>query len=750
MDKEYPKHIYKVHSSLEDLMVELIIAEKPAAAKRIADALADKSPKKVMNGKIPYYTLKHNKKDIIVVSAAGHLFSLKQKSGKSFEFPVFDVEWKPSGEVNKASAFSKRYLDTIKKVSRSADSYTVATDYDIEGEVIGTNVIRHALKIKDASRMKFSTLTKPDLIKAYENKSSTLDWGQANAGLTRHKLDWYYGINTSRALTQSIKSIGRFKLLSTGRVQGPALRIIVDREKEIREFKPTPYWQVRMHASAGASMIEAWHDKDKFWEKDEAESVIDKTAGMVARVSDIKKSSYKQSPPNPFDLTSLQIEAYRLFRISPKETLAIAQELYIAQLISYPRTSSQKLPKAIGYRKILTELSQNHEYAVLAKSLLAKKQLSPKEGKKTDDAHPAIYPTGIMPRSMSERNLRIYDLVVKRFLAVFSDPAVRETNTIKIDCNGELFNAKGTRTLEKGWHTFYHPYVRLEEEELPEVKKDQELDVKDIELLAKETQPPKRYTQASLISELEKKNLGTKATRAQIIDTLFKRGYLNGTSMEATDLGIQTCETLEKYVPEMTDVDLTRHFEEELEEIRKGRKKPDDVLEEAKSVLRKILDSFRKKETLIGTELQSANEKTDLKSRTVGKCPVCRQGNLIIKFGKFGRFIACERYPDCKATFKLPAAGMIKPTEELCDACGYPLIQVIKRRKKPQKVCINPDCSKKQASAGDSLKQEEGKTCPKCGKGKLILRKSIYGQFLGCSDYPDCKYTKALNNSRAD
>jgi len=156
----------------------------------------------------------------------------------------------------------------IKKLSKEASSFTVACDYDVEGEVIGLNVIRYACNKKDAARMKFSTLTKPDIIEAYEHKSLHLDWGQAKAGETRHYLDWYNGINFSRALTSSIKSAGSFKIMSTGRVQGPSLKIIVDREKEIRAFKSVPFWQIELLGEIKKGKIEAWHKEDKFWEKE--------------------------------------------------------------------------------------------------------------------------------------------------------------------------------------------------------------------------------------------------------------------------------------------------------------------------------------------------------------------------------------------------------------------------------------------------------------------------------------------------
>jgi len=261
-------------------MVELIITEKPKASQRIAEALADgKAIKESVKG-VPYYKVTHGNSDIIVACAVGHLYTLAPKnSSNGFSFPIFDVEWKPSASVNKSSAFSKKYLDVIKKLAKEAKEFTVATDYDIEGEVIGHNVVKYACKQKDAARMKFSTLTKPDIVAAYEHKSKTIDWGQATAGETRHELDWYWGINMSRALTSSIKAIGRFKIMSIGRVQGPALKIVVDREREIKAFVPKPYWQLRLDGTIGKTDIEAWHATDKFWKEGEADKALANTKG---------------------------------------------------------------------------------------------------------------------------------------------------------------------------------------------------------------------------------------------------------------------------------------------------------------------------------------------------------------------------------------------------------------------------------------------------------------------------------------
>ncbi len=717
---------------------EFIITEKPAAAQKIALALADAKPAKKSIDGVPYYEIKHKGRQIVIGSAVGHVYTLAEKE-KKFTYPSFDIEWKESSKVNKAAKYTAKYVKAIKFLAGHADTFTVATDYDIEGEVIGLNVIRYICKQKDANRMKFSTLTKPDLQKSYDEKMHTLDWGQAIAGVTRHELDWYYGINLSRALSSAIKKAGMFKILSIGRVQGPALKIVVDREREIAKFVAKPYWEVELDGKLHGAAITAMHEKDRFWDEAEAKAVVQKTKGKDGAIADIQKRKATQAPPHPFDLTSLQVEAYKLFKTTPKKTLEIAQELYTAGYISYPRTSSQQLPPAIGYEKIIKDLGKNPAYAKYAAMLEKKDKLAPNNGKKTDPAHPAIYPTGIKPEGMEAQNSKVYDLIVKRFFSTFGDESVRETVEYHIGVEGENFIAKGTRTVVKGWHDLYEPYVKLEEQEMPKGEKGDPVKNERIRLSAKETQPPNRFTQASLIRALEKHNLGTKATRAQVIDTLYQRGYVDGKQIRATEFGIKTIETLEAYAPTIVDEQLTRDFEEDMERISEEHRKSEEVIKKAKTVLTGLLDDFQKKEKSIGERLLEANRNAVTKANTLGTCPVCNEGDLVIRKGRYGLFVTCSD-DECKTTFNIPKGLNAKPADKQCESCGYPMISAY-RNKRKEEYCINPECPAKQP---EEKPENAGKPCPKCGKGTMVVKKGIYGSFLACDQYPKCKNTERI------
>ncbi len=726
-------------------MVELIITEKPSSAKKVAAALADAKPIQKKNKQSSYYELKHKGKEILVTSAVGHLYGLVEVDKKNWSYPTFDIKWEASYKSSKDLKYVKNYIDTIKLLSKKASEFTVACDYDVEGEVIGYNVVRFTCKQKDANRMKFSTLTKTDLVDSYENKLKHLDWGQAYAGETRHQLDWFYGINLSRALTSSVKAAGSFKVMSAGRVQGPALKLLADKEREISAFVPEPFWVINLQGDYQKEKVEAWHKEDKIFDKEKAEKIMLQVKGAdKALIKEIKRTKRNQAPPNPFNLTTLQSESYNLFKITPKETLAIAQTLYLAGITSYPRTSSQQLDPKLGFKKILTDLSKQPSYSGLCKELL-KGPLKPNNGKKTDPAHPAIYPTGQMPKELKPREKKIYDLIVKRFMATFAKPAVRETMEVTLDVNNEPFISKGTRTITENWHVFYKPYVRLEEVSLPDMKEQDKVNIAKIEKLDKETKPPKRFNQSSIIKELEKRNLGTKATRADILDRLFKRGYVEGVKIKVTQLGIETVSVLEKFAPSIVDEKLTSDFEEDMEKIREGKQKQEIVLEKAKDKLTSLLKDFKKQEKEIGKELLKSVRLTQDQQNYMGPCPKCQEGDLRIKRGKFGRFVGCNKYPDCKTILNIPKTGKIEYKET--NEAGYP-IAIIGSGRKRQEVVLTLNEVRKETAEKKYV--EEGMTCPTCKEGQMKLRKSYYGEFLGCSNYPKCQTLMNIKEGKVD
>jgi len=665
----------------------LVITEKPSAAEKIAEALSESKVEKITKGKISYYKIKRNGKDIVIVSAVGHLFVIDEKDSKAkWSYPVFAVDWKPTYE-QKNNAWAKPYFDNIKQLAHGASDFISACDYDIEGSTIAFNILRFICKTEKGKRMKFSTLTKEDLVEAYEHISPHLDFPQIEAGLARHQLDWYFGINLSRALTLSVEHAGGYWILSTGRVQGPTLKLLKDREKEIKSFVPVPFWEIEATCVLGKKDVKAQHEKDKFWKKDEASHIFSKCKGKDGTVADVKKTQVKQNPPFPFDLTTLQRDSYTLFGYSPKMTLDVAQTLYEHALISYPRTSSQKLPEKLGYKKILSELSKQKEYAPFCKDLLAKKVLKPNEGTKVDSAHPSIFPTGVVPKKLTTYQSKLYDLIVKRFFAVFCEPAIREQMRIKIYIHGEPFVTHGIRTIKANWIDFYQPYAKFKEQILPEVKQGDHVKIKSIDLLDKETEPPNRYSQASILKEMEDLGLGTKATRAGILQTLYERGYINDSSINVTKLGEAVITSLEKYCPEIISVELTRKFEEDMVNIQNGKEKREKIVNDAEKELTKILAHFKEHEKHIGAELKVAIKDYEHKLHTLGKCKCGGELHIIHSPMTHKRFVGCTGYPKCKNAFPLPQKGFIEATKKQCPDCGLFIVMLKSAGRRPWTFC---------------------------------------------------------------
>jgi len=694
--KEVAEAGEEVVAKKSSMHTTLIITEKPQAAEKIADALSDGKDRKYSENGVPFYEFNRDGKRIIVGCAVGHLFGVSEdKKDKRASIPSFDVKWKPAYEgKNKSAGFTKKYYMALKKLAKEADEFIVATDYDVEGEVIGWNVVRFIANQKDAKRMKFSSLTKDELNNAYVNVNSSIDWGQAIAGETRHFVDWFYGINLSRALMRSLSKSGRFRIMSIGRVQGPALAIIVDKEIQIKNFKPEPYWQVFLLVQdLNKQRIEVKFPKDLTKESELLKFKQLKGKKGIAKTEIREDKIYA---PAPFDLTTLQTESYRLFGMTPSQTLAVAQKLYLAGLISYPRTSSQKYPEAIGYDKILKNLAKHF---VLTKYAVNK---TPVEGKKSDPAHPAIYPTGEYGK-LEGQEKSIYEIVVKRFISCFANPALIEDKKITVSVSGLDFFAKGLQIKEKGWMSVYPSTVK--EEEIPTI--NGEVDIKELRIEQKMTQPPKRYSASSLLKELEKQNLGTKATRANIIETLYDRGYVKEKSIEATPLGIKLIETLKKHSPVIIDEALTRDLEKQMESIHLGKKeldkKQEKILDTAKKSITEITAQMRKNEEQIGKELSEGTEEMWEQEKEDAKLTVCKKcgkGNLRIMFNRNYKryFIGCSNYPECKNTYSLPPNSLIKAVKddegkpELCKECNGPMLLAIRKAKRPWKFCFNPEC----------------------------------------------------------
>jgi DNA topoisomerase-1 len=298
---------------------------------------------------------------------------------------------------------------------------------------------------------------------------------------------------------------------------------------------------------------------------------------------------------------------------------------------------------------------------------------------------------------------------------VFAEAALREFMKIILDVNGEKFHANGARTVKPGWMEYYH-YMKFKEQLFPELKKGDKADIKLLEMLEKETQPPSRYTQASILKEMESLGLGTKATRAHILQTLYDRGYIKEQSIHVTKLGEMVSSALEKYCSEIVSPDLTKVLEKEMEDIEAGKEKRADILKKTESHLNRILKTFKEHEGAIGKHLLSAVKAVMKEETTIGPC-TCG-GNLVIKYSRaHKRFVACDRYPKCTQTFSLPHQGKLTILSETCAKCGLFVVSVKRFKKRPWKLCVR--CG----FVNYRKKTDKGKAAPKAA-GKTVKKKS--------------------------
>jgi DNA topoisomerase-1 len=608
------------------------------------------------------------------------------------------------------------WIATISKLAKDADSFVSACDFDTEGSLIAYMILKHACDGADARamRMKFSTLTVTDLVAAYEKMTSTLDFNVINAGKVRHELDWIFGINVSRALMDALsRSSGKFDVLSAGRVQSPTLNILYKRELGINLHVPDPFWVIGAEADIGGSKFPAEYRLKQILSQEKARQAVARCNGKEGVIEKVDVREATIPPPFPFDLGTLQREAYKIFRFSPSTTQKLAERLYLDALISYPRTSSQKLPRTLGLRGILEKLAKSTSYSGLASEILASgRPLSPREGTKSDPAHPAIHPTGKSPEGRLGRDeYRLFDLIVKRFLATFGDYSSRKLTAITIMCGKEdLFVVKGESITSEGWIRAYSPYAVIRGSRMPDARAGETVMMSRVWVEDRFTAPLPRFNPSSILYIMEKNNLGTKATRADILDTLYRRGYIESGRIEVTDLGMSVLSILRKFFPELTKVDMTKKLGNDMDGIELGTKEPKEVIGEAVEDLKPIFEKIIEDYDEIGEELLKVMNFLKERKATLGRCPSCADGSLTVVYSRRTgkRFVGCSNYSNgCRFSLPLPQRGKLKATKETCNVCGLPIVEIRGYGYRVWRLCINDKCPSK-----------EGKLLPDLQKAK--------------------------------
>ncbi len=669
--------------------MHLIIAEKHNVAKRIAHILADSKLKvKRVHGIETFHF-----DDKVVMGLSGHIVGVDYPPGYNNWQKVDYRDLIHAQVVTKPT--QAKIVSTLHDLGKDVDQITIATDYDREGELIGVEALRIAEEANPdikADRVRFSAITKDEILDAFESPGE-VDFDLASSGEARQVVDLIWGAALTRFISITAGRLGK-GFLSVGRVQSPTLALIVDREKEIEAFKPQPYWEIYADLEKD---LRVKHEKGRIWEGDVARSIFD---GLddVAEVISIKEKTRTDRPPAPFDTTAF-ISAASSIGFSAANAMRIAEWLYTSGFISYPRTENTVYPTTLDL-KALVSIFKKGPFREEAERVL-KGPMVPTRGKRKSTDHPPIYPTAsATKKDMKSDQWKIYELVVRRFLATLSEPSRWIVMNVKLDIGGEPFKAMGARQIEAGWRACY-PYSKAAEQILPELAEGERLPVLGKELVDKETQPPSRYGQGRLVKLMDELGLGTKSTRHEIISKLYARAYVHGNPMKPTNTAYAVIEALERHSPTITKPEMTRTLEEGMTKIAERRLVEGEVIEESRSMLDTVFDDLLKHQEEIETSLREGL-RTD---KIVGNCPSCGK-ELIIRRGRRGsRFIGCTGYPDCTNTLPLPKFGMIIVTDKVCEEHGMYHIRIINKGKRPWDL----GCPKCNFDQWQAKKAEEAK-----------------------------------------
>ncbi|BCD68783.1 type I DNA topoisomerase [Nitratiruptor sp. YY09-18] len=687
----------------------LIIVESPAKARTIKNFLG---------------------KEYEVIASKGHIRDLPKHS---FGIKIEEDRFIPQYRIDKDHTDITKKL---KELAKKAERVYIATDEDREGEAIGYHIAQAiGKKPEELPRIVFHEITRSAIQKALENPR-TLDMNRVNAQQARRLLDRIVGYKLSPLLASKIQ-----RGLSAGRVQSAALKLIVDREREIKAFVPQEYWTIDalFNKTIDASLYK-YQDKKlnklDIKNREQAEEIVERVKNEEFIVAKIEKKKRVTKSPAPFMTSTLQQAASGQLGFSPKKTMMIAQKLYegvqtpkgITGVITYMRTDSLNIAK---------------EAQEAARELIAKKfgeeylPQKPKnyatKSKGAQEAHEAIRPTmldftpEVAKEYLTSDELKLYTLIYNRFLASQMQDAIFETQTIYFKSPSTTFKATGRKLLFDG---FYKVLGNEDKDKLlPELTEGEKAELTKIEAHQHFTEPPARYSEASLIKTLESLGIGRPSTYAPTISLLQARNYveLEKKQLKPTDIAFTVIETLEKHFPDIVDSNFTAKMEEELDEIAAAKK-------DWQKVLKEFYDPF--------IELIEKGKK-EIKSQKVAEpigraCPECG-AELVKRKGRFGEFIACSAFPKCKYTEQLEENKTEQqPSEEVCEKCGSPMIVKQGPRGAFLACSAYPKCKNTKPLAKQEPKKLDVK-CPECG-GEIVERFSRRGKFYGCANYPKCTF----------
>jgi DNA topoisomerase-1 len=665
--------------------MKLIIAEKAIAGEHIAKTLSPDAKTKQISKKLPIFIFNFQGEETILIPLNGHIQNL--------DFPKRFSSWL-GVDVRKLINSEILYINTEKEISKTLEEYApkadyviIATDADREGESIGleaVNILRGKNPTLEAKRAYFSAISKEELNKAFSNLKP-LDVNLADSADARREIDLVWGAVLTRFLSLISNRLGR-DFISAGRVQTPTLALIVEREIKRKKFKPEKYYVLEALLEKDKTKFLAVHKEKRFKDKEKAELAKKNSECSYATVLFVKKTEKKLAKPIPFDTTTF-LRAANNLGYSASRAMSIAENLYMNGYISYPRTDNQTYPQDLEFKKIIANLTKAFPEA----SALLKEPIKPSAGRKTQD-HPPIYPVSLPPQNIGAQDWKIFELIARRFLATLADDALILSTSADLQLHKEIYQTNGLTILKPGWKAYY-TYSASEETVLPKLERGDKVKVNDIALRENETLPPARYSQGSILKAMENLGLGTKATRHEIVQKLIDRGFVKGQkTLEPTPLAFALISSLKKHAAVITKPEMTSELEKEMDLIALGSKKKSETVNNSRKMLSQATEILFEHKKSIAQELMKGIRETN----HIGMCPKCKTGNLRILKSKIGkRFIACDRYPECKTTFPLPQSGKIRVLpEKFCEKCQYQIIKILNGRHYFQ-MCINPDCETK-------------------------------------------------------
>ena len=649
----------------------LVIVESPAKGKTIEKYLGS---------------------DYRVLASYGHVRDLpKSKLGVEV-----DKNFKPDYVI---PSKAKKVISQLKEESAKAQTLYLATDYDREGEAIGWHLI-HALGLKDndtrIKRITFHEITKPAIQEAIKNPRK-IDMNLVDAQQARRVLDRLVGYKLSPFLWKKV-----VRGLSAGRVQSVTLRLIVEREREIKSFNTEEYWSIEailtpdkksefkaILVSKDGKKI----DKMAIKNEKEAQEFLDGLNNAKYLIKEINVEEKKRFPNPPFTTSTLQQDAARRLGYSAKQTMTLAQKLYESGLITYMRTDSVQVSKiALEAAPEVITKEFGKDYA------LSLPRVYKTKSKGAQEAHEAIRPTdlALLPKNanLESGQARLYDLIWRRMIASQMSEAVIEETKLLIEAEEFGFSASGIKLKFDG---FLKIYGDIEKENLlPSMVIGQELSLVKLDKNQHFTEPPARYSEGTLVKELEKRGIGRPSTYAPTISTIQDRGYVEKVEgrFQPKEIGIAVNDLLVEHFPKIVDYNFTAKMEEDLDEVAEGSLK-------WQPVIKNFYEPFIKE---LNEKMETVS-KSDLSEETNEKCPECGK-KLMIKIGRFGKFMACSGFPECKFT--------------------------------------KPILDQQTTKNIEKIEKETGEKCPKCGKD-LVIKEAKFGPFLACTGYPECKYTKTIS-----